>query len=48
MNERERALDSKCPACGGKVVFEPSIGKWKCEYCKSEFDLETLQKHENN
>lgn len=48
MNERERALDSKCPACGGKVVFEPSIGKWKCEYCKSEFDLETLQKNENN
>lgn len=48
MNEKERALDSKCPGCGGKLVFEPSIGKWKCEYCKSEFDLETLQKHETN
>ena len=48
MNERERALDSKCPACGGKLIFEPSIGKWKCEYCKSEFDLETLQKHETH
>ena len=48
MNERERALDSKCPSCGGKVIFEPSIGKWKCEYCRNEFDLETLQKHENN
>ena len=48
MNERERALDSKCPSCGGKVVFEPSIGKWKCEYCRNEFDLETLQKNENN
>ena len=48
MNERERALDSKCIACGGKLVFEPSIGKWKCEYCKSEFDLETLEKHETH
>ena len=48
MSERERALDSKCIACGGKLIFEPSIGKWKCEYCKSEFDLETLQKHETN
>lgn len=48
MSERERALDSKCPSCGGKLIFEPSIGKWKCEYCKTEFDLETLQKYENN
>ena len=47
MNERERALDHKCPSCGGKCVFEPKIGKWKCEYCKSEFDLDTLQKHNN-
>lgn len=46
--EKERALDSKCPSCGGKVIFEPSIGKWKCEYCKSEFELEALQKNENN
>ena len=47
MNDRERALDHKCPGCGGKLVFSPEIGKWKCEYCKSEFDLETLQKHKN-
>ena len=48
MNDRERALDSKCIACGGKLVFEPKIGKWKCEYCKSEFTLEDLEKHETN
>ena len=48
MNEREKALDSKCPACGGKLIFEPSIGKWKCEYCKSEFELEALEKHEKH
>ncbi len=47
MNERERALDHKCPSCGGKVVFNPAKGNWTCEYCKSEFDLETLQKYNN-
>ena len=47
MNEREKALDHKCPNCGGKVVFTPEKGKWTCEFCKSEFDLETLQKYNN-
>ena len=47
MKERERALDHKCPSCGGKIVFTPETGKWFCEYCKSEFDLETLQKYNN-
>ena len=47
MNERERALDHKCPSCGAKIVFSPEIGKWKCDNCKGEFDLETLQKHNN-
>lgn len=47
MNERERALDHKCPNCGGKIVFTPETGKWFCEHCKSEFDLETLQKYNN-
>ena len=47
MNERERALDHKCPSCGGKIVFTPETGKWFCDHCKSEFDLETLQKYNN-
>lgn len=47
MNEREKALDHKCPNCGGKIIFTPETGKWFCEHCKSEFDLETLQKYNN-
>ena len=47
MNERERALDHKCPSCGGKIVFTPETGEWFCEHCKGEFDLETLQKYNN-
>lgn len=26
-----------CPSCGGRVVFDPSLGKVKCEFCGSEF-----------
>ena len=47
MNERETALDHKCPNCGGPIVFTPESGKWFCDHCKSEFDLETLQKYNN-
>lgn len=45
--ESERALDNKCPACGGVLIFKPKLNKWLCEYCKSEFDLETLKKYNN-
>ena len=46
-NNRERALDHKCPGCGAKIVFVPEIGKWRCDNCKGEYDLETLQKYNN-
>ena len=45
--KRERAIDHKCPNCGAKIVFVPELGKWKCDNCKGEFDLETLKKYNN-
>ncbi len=44
---KEKALDNKCPSCGAPIKFNPTAGKWKCEYCESEFTLEEMQKHNN-
>lgn len=43
----EMALDNKCPGCGAPIHFNPSLDKWKCEYCNSEFTLEEMQKYKN-
>ncbi len=43
----EKALDNKCPSCGAPIKFNPTVGKWKCEYCDSEFSLEEMQKYNN-
>ena len=43
----EKAIDNKCPGCGAPIHFNPSLNKWKCEYCNSEFSLEEMQKHNN-
>lgn len=39
-------LDHKCPNCDAVLKFNPHGQNWKCEYCRSEFDLETLNKYE--
>lgn len=44
---QEKALDNKCPGCGAPIHFNPSLDKWKCEYCNSEFTLEEMQKYNN-
>lgn len=44
---KEGAIDNKCPACGAPITFSPSLNKWKCEYCDSEFSFEEMQKHNN-
>lgn len=44
----EQALENKCPACKASISFNPTIGKFKCEYCGSEFTLEEMQQHNDN
>ncbi len=44
----EQALENKCPSCTASIKFNPTIGKFKCEYCGSEFTLEELKKYSNN
>ena len=46
------ALDSKCPSCGAQIIWDPSIEKFKCEYCGSLFSadkfLELQEKEEES
>lgn len=39
-------LDHKCPNCNAVLKFNPHGQNWKCEYCRSEFDLQALTKYE--
>lgn len=43
----EKVLDNKCPSCSAPIFFSPTLGKWKCEYCNSEFTLKEMQKYNN-
>ena len=42
------AEDYKCPSCSAPIKFNPTLGLWKCEYCKSEYQLEQLKENEQN
>ena len=44
----EKSLENRCPACKASISFNPKVGKWKCEYCGSEFTLEEMQKENDN
>ena len=44
----EQTLENRCPACKASISFNPTLGKWKCEYCGSSFTLEEMQKSEDN
>lgn len=46
--KKEDTLENRCPACRSSIKFNPKLGKWKCEYCGSEFTLEEMQKHSDN
>ena len=44
----EQALENKCPSCTASIKFNPTLGKFKCEYCGSIFTLEELKQYSNN
>ena len=46
--QREKALENRCPSCTASIAFNPTVGKWKCEYCGEEFALEDMQQHSDN
>lgn len=38
-----KVLDNKCPSCGAAIHFKPELGKFKCDYCDSEYEAEQLK-----
>ncbi len=46
--KKENTLKNKCPNCTASISYNPKVGKWKCEYCGSAFNLEEMQKYSNN
>lgn len=40
--KKSDALDSKCPSCGAQIMWDPSIEKFRCEYCNSKFSMDEL------
>lgn len=41
-----KVLDNKCPSCGAPIFYKPSLGKFKCDYCDSEYTAEQLKNME--
>ncbi len=39
-------MEYKCPCCGAGLVFNSALQKMKCDYCDSEFDMETLKAYD--
>ena len=35
--------DSKCPSCGGKLVFDPEEQKLVCDFCGNRYSPEKLE-----
>ena len=40
-NETTKAI--QCPACNGRLSFDPVTGKLKCEFCDSEYDPKSFE-----
>lgn len=41
-----KVIDYKCPACDAVLKFNPHGQNWKCEYCRSEYELTDLKSQE--
>lgn len=39
-------LDHKCPSCNAVLKFNPHGQNWKCEYCRSEFNIDEIMAYE--
>ena len=39
-------MEYKCPCCGARLTFSSALQRMKCEYCDSEFDVETLKAYD--
>lgn len=37
-------INVKCPSCKASIVYNPSLGKFKCDYCRSEFTIDEINK----
>lgn len=35
--------EQKCPNCGGALIFDPALGKMRCEFCDSIFEIQQIQ-----
>ncbi len=40
--------DYKCLACNARLIFNPKIQKWKCEYCGTTYTLKDLEDNLKN
>lgn len=40
-------MEYKCPCCGARLTFSSALQRMKCEYCDSEFDVETLKAYDD-
>ena len=40
------AMDHKCPSCTAPLPFNPTLQKWRCEYCGKSYTLMELEEYE--
>ena len=46
--ETKNTVQYKCPCCGGFITYDSKVGKMKCPYCDTEFELETLKSYDES